>query len=52
MSNRRIEDMTPDELMNANPALKELMGKLMKKGKDDSAGKDIDTRTRLELCVA
>ena len=32
-NDKRIEDMTPDELTNANPALKELIGKLMDKGK-------------------
>ena len=49
VSNKRIEDMMPDELMNANPALKELMGKLMKKGKDDPAGKETDTRMETRI---
>ena len=44
-NDKRKEDMTPDQLMNANPALKELMGKLMDKGKDEQIRKEEGART-------
>ena len=36
LTERNIKDMTPEELMEANPALKRMMNKLLKKDSDNS----------------